>query len=110
LPSGAKTSSTVGDFRQKTPEGLPAMTDRPETAVRLSERLALSVPEAADSLGISERTMRSILPEIPHLRIGGRVVIPRDLLADWLRQQAGKRETVVGKAVNDILGEIQSFQ
>ena len=84
------------------------MTDRPETAVRLSERLALSVPEAADSLGISERTMRSILPDVPHLRIGQRVVIPRDLLADWLRKQVGKEQNVVGKTVNEILEEIQS--
>jgi hypothetical protein len=42
---------------------LTAVTDRPETAVRLSERLALSVGEAATAIGVSERLMRSVLPD-----------------------------------------------
>ena len=84
------------------------MADRPETAVRLSERLALSIPEAARAMGVSERFMHTLLPEIPHCRIGNRVVIPVPLLAEWLRKQSQKDEDVVGKAVNDILEEIQS--
>ncbi len=84
------------------------MTDRPETAVRISERLALSVPEAAASLGVSERLIRSVLPDIPHCRLGNRVVIPVPLLVEWLRKQAQVEQIVVGKAVNDILEEIQS--
>jgi hypothetical protein len=88
--------------------GLPEVADRPETAVRLSERLALSVPEAAKAVGVSERLMRTVLPDIPHCHVGNRVVIPVSLLEEWLRQQSGKRETVVGKAVDEILEEIQS--
>ncbi len=84
------------------------MADRPETAVRLSERLALSVSEAATAIGVSERLIRSVLPEIPHCRLGNRVVIPVPLLVEWLRKEAQKEQTVVGKAVDDILGEIQS--
>jgi hypothetical protein len=84
------------------------VTDRPETAVRLSERLALSVAEAAASLGVSERLMRTVLPEIPHCHVGNRVVIPVSLLAEWLCKQAQKDQTVVGKAVDEILEEIQS--
>ena len=84
------------------------MADSPETAVRLSERLALSVPEAADSLGVSERLMRELLPEIPHCRLGNRVVIPVPLLVEWLRKQAQEEQNVVGKAVNEILEEIHS--
>ncbi len=84
------------------------MADRPETAVRLSERLALSIPEAAAAVGVSERLMRSILSEIPHCHVGNRVVIPVSLLDEWLRQQAGKEQTVVGKAVDEILEEIQN--
>ncbi len=83
------------------------MTDRPETAVRLSERLALSIPEAARAMGVSERLMRTLLPDIPHCRLGNRVVIPVAPLDEWLRQQAGKEQTVVGKAVDEILEEIQ---
>ena len=84
------------------------MADRPQTAVRLSERLALSVQEAAASLGVSERLLRDVLPEIPHCHVGSRVVIPVSLLEEWLRQQAGKDQTVVGKVVEEILEEIQS--
>jgi hypothetical protein len=84
------------------------VTDRPQTAVRLSERLALSIPEAAMAVGISERLMRSLVPEIPHCRLGNRVVIPISLLVEWLCKQAQKDQTVVGKAVNEILEEIQS--
>jgi hypothetical protein len=54
--------------------------------------------------------MRTVLSDIPHCRLGNRVVIPVPLLEEWLRQQAGKEQTVVGKAVNDILEEIQSSQ
>ncbi len=84
------------------------MADRPETAVRLSERLALSIPEAARAVCVSERLMRTLLPDIPHCRLGNRVVIPVAPLDEWLRQQAGKEQTVVGKAVDEILGEIQN--
>jgi hypothetical protein len=84
------------------------VADRPETAVRLSERLALSVGEAAAAIGVSERLMRTVLPDIPHCNVGNRVVIPVSLLEEWLRQEAGKRETVVGKAVEEVLEKIQS--
>jgi hypothetical protein len=84
------------------------VADSPETGVRLSERLALSIAEAAASLGVSERLMRTVLPEIPHCHVGNRVVIPVSLLDEWLRKQAQEEQNVVGKAVNDILEEIQS--
>ena len=83
------------------------MADRPETAVRLSERLALSIPEAARAVCVSERLMRTLLPDIPHCRLGNRVVIPVSLLDEWLRKEAQKEQTVVGKAVDEILEEIQ---
>jgi len=84
------------------------MTDRPETAVRLAERAALTIPEAARAVGVSERLMRTLLPEIPHCRLGNRVVIPVSLLDEWLRKRAEEEQNVVGKAANDILEEIQS--
>jgi hypothetical protein len=86
------------------------VADLPETAFRLSERLALTIPEAAAAVGVSERLMRNLLPEIPHCHLGNRVIIPVSLLDEWLRKQAEKEQNVVGKAVNDILEEIQSSQ
>jgi len=84
------------------------VADSPETAVRLSERLALSIPEAAKAVGVSERLLRELLPDIPHCRLGNRVVIPVAPLDEWLRKQSEKEENVVRKAVNDILEDIQS--
>ncbi len=72
------------------------MADRPQSEIRLSDRLGLSVAEAAASLGVSERLMRTVLPEIPHCRLGNRVVIPVSLLDEWLRKQAQEEQTVVG--------------
>ncbi len=54
--------------------------------------------------------MRSLLPEIPHCRLGNRVVIPVSLLVEWLRKRAQEEQNVVGKAVDEILEEIQSSQ
>ena len=86
------------------------MAEAVNAKIHLSDRLALSVSEAATAIGVSERHLRTVLPDIPHLRLGNRVVIPVPLLVEWLRQQAGKEQTVVGKAVNEILEEIQSSQ
>jgi hypothetical protein len=84
------------------------VANQSKTAVRLAERAALTIPEAATAVGISERLMRTLLPEIPHCHLGNRVVIPVSLLVEWLRKRAEKGQNVVGKAVNEILGEIQS--
>ena len=56
-------------------------------ALPLADRLALGVKEAARAIGISERKMRELLPAMPHLRVGGRVLIPIDELRAWLRRE-----------------------
>jgi hypothetical protein len=54
-------------------------------------RLCLSVFEAAKSIGLSEKHFRDeILPRIPHLRVGRRIVIPVDGLREWLSEQSRK--------------------
>jgi hypothetical protein len=58
--------------------------------------LALRPREAAAALGISERTFRSLLPRIPHLREGdGAVLIPVDVLREWLRSRAAARQAAL---------------
>jgi excisionase family DNA binding protein len=52
------------------------------------ERLALSLPEAARALGVSEKHLRSHLHELPVVRLGGRVLIPVDPLREFLRKNA----------------------
>lgn len=54
----------------------------------LSQRLSLTVPEAARALGVSERHLRGILSSLPHVHLGGRLVLPVDLLREHLRRTA----------------------
>ena len=56
------------------------------------DRLAYSIPEAAQSMGISENTLRDLIrrrPDFPVLKIGtSRKIIPVQALIDWLSQEA----------------------
>jgi excisionase family DNA binding protein len=53
------------------------------------ERLAISVVEAAESVGISERKARALVAEgtWPVVRVGTRVLIPVRDLRSWLEGQ-----------------------
>jgi excisionase family DNA binding protein len=76
--------------------------------LRLADRLALRPAEAAKALGVSERTLRQLLPELPHLRAGGCVMIPIDGLRQWLLEQAQAGKSRVDAAVEDVLASISS--
>ena len=75
--------------------------------VTLSGRLALTVPEAAAAVGVSERHLRAMLAEIPHLRLGNRVVIPVEPFRDWLRERAQSEANAVDRAVEDVLADLE---
>lgn len=63
--------------------------------------LTYSVTEAAQALGISRRSMYNLLHQegFPTLMVGGRRLISRELLAEWVRTQAGgQNETALGTA------------
>ena len=68
----------------------------------LANRLALRPTEAARALGICERTLRQILPELPHVRVGGAVLLPVEGLQAWLRERA----TTERKRADEIADEI----
>lgn len=58
--------------------------------------LTYNVTEAAEALGVSRRTMYNLIHSegFPTLRVGGRRLISRELLAGWVREQAGgQKET-----------------
>lgn len=57
-----------------------------------AEPLALRPREAAKMLGIGERLLwsKTNAGEIPHMRIGRRVVYPVHLLVGWMDEQAAK--------------------
>lgn len=77
-----------------------------DDAFRLADRLALSLKEAADSMGVSEEHLRRFLPELPHLRLGNRLLIPKDTLRDWLRERAEAGENGVDAAVSEIMDSL----
>ena len=69
----------------------------------LDSRLALRPAEAARVLGLSERALRQILPQIPHLHAGSAVLISVDSLRDWLREQEQVRQHEINTTVHEIV-------
>lgn len=58
--------------------------------------LVYNVTEAAEALGISRRSMYELLnrKDFPAgFKIGGRRLISKELLAQWVREQAGEQKT-----------------
>lgn len=53
--------------------------------------LTYSVTEAAQALGVSRPTMYNLINQegFPAFNVGGRRLISRELLAEWVRAQAG---------------------
>jgi excisionase family DNA binding protein len=72
----------------------------------LADRLALRPAEAARALGISERTLRSLLPQLPVVRTGGAVLIPVEALREWLRDRARNGHDQVNEAVRDAVEKV----
>jgi excisionase family DNA binding protein len=56
----------------------------------VTEPLAVSYAEAAQLLGVSERTVKELAAqrEFPIVRLGGRVVVPVRALDEWLTRRA----------------------
>ncbi len=66
-------------------------------ADRAVPRYALSIREAAKSVGLSEGSFRDLLPEIPHVRVGRRVIIPVDGFRAWLSQRSNETNPTSSK-------------
>jgi len=68
--------------------------------------LALSLAEAARALGVSERHVREIPSELPHVHLGRRVVIPVDSLREWLRDRARAERSRAERAAEEIVAAL----
>ena len=89
-------------------EGSSGDSEIKTKGILLSNRLALRPAEVAEALGLSERTIRQLLPELPVVRIGTAVVVPTDLLKEWLRERAQQEKGAVDRAVEDVLDGLRS--
>ena len=56
----------------------------------MPERLAVGLAEAAEMLGVGRSTLHRMVRagEIPHVRIGRRIIFPMAALNAWLDEQA----------------------
>ena len=70
-------------------------------------RIALRPKEAADALGISDRTLRTWMrdEELPFLKVAGVVLIPREELKRWLRERI-EREKRAEALAEEILADL----
>ena len=64
-------------------------------ALQLSDRLALRPKEAAEALGVSERTLRKWMRDegLPYFRVDGAVCLPTAELERWMLERTGSQET-----------------
>jgi excisionase family DNA binding protein len=69
----------------------------------IDDRLALSLAEAARALGVSERHVREILPDLPHVHLGRRVLIPVEALREWLRDRARAERSQAERAAEELV-------
>ena len=67
--------------------------------IELSQRLALRPAEAAEALGVCERTLRRLAPELPRVIRGGLVLYPVAGLQHWLKQHARASESEIDQSV-----------
>jgi len=74
----------------------------------LDTRLALRPKEAAEALGLSERKLRQLLPELPTVRRGNIVLIPVEPLRKWLSEESEAEKGRVEAVVEEILGVVGS--
>lgn len=81
------------------------------------EELTYSVKEAARALGVSRRTMYNLIHQegFPTLTVGSRRLISRELLAGWVRAQAGGQKEAAqvlehrgGRAEQSLTGTVSA--
>ena len=69
----------------------PPQVEEPPAPEDRLQKLAYSVDEAAQVLGVSRGTIYNLIhrADFPALKVGNRQLISREGLAEWVRKQAG---------------------
>jgi excisionase family DNA binding protein len=93
----------------RTPPRLEAEARRrAEHRLDLAGRLALRPAEAATALGVSERTLRSMLSRLPHFREGGAVLIPVRALERWLEERVKAEGNALARLEEEFAAQIRA--
>ena len=74
----------------------------------LTNRVALGIWETATALGVSEGLVRKWLPQMPHTRLGERVLIPVDPLKKWLQERSQAEMDASRRSAAEILKALDS--
>jgi excisionase family DNA binding protein len=83
------------------PQGLIPVS---EVLAYLSQDRYLSLSETVEYVSLSERTIRELLPEIPHFRIGNKLLFRKSELDTWLlRYRERSDEMDLGKMADAAL-------
>ena len=78
----------------------PTRRSDPRHAVDLANRIALRIDEVASALGVAPRTVRKLLPRLPHFREDRVILIPVEGLRRWAEQRA-REEAAEARAIGD---------
>ena len=58
-------------------------------------RLCFNIAEVAEAVGVSQHKvqewLRRAVNPLPHIKDGRRIIVPADLLTEWLRDEAGRQ-------------------
>ena len=77
--------------------------------LRLDDRLALRIEEAAEVIGLSERAFREhILPHCPKFYAGRAVVIPRRLFQKFIEELALSEQRETDQAAAELLAAAEA--
>lgn len=77
-----------------------------EQPIDLSSRLALRQNELAAALGVSERSVRSIAAELPHVYVGSVPIYPVREVERWLSRRATDEEKRVRDLADEAVAEV----
>ena len=80
----------------------------PDAPLCLRDRIALSIEEAAKTIGLSERAFREhLLPQCPKIYAGRSVVIPRRLFEKFLEELALDDRRQTESTAADLLASVE---
>lgn len=98
-------------------EALQGVVSVAEILAYISQDRCLSLSEACEYLSLSERTVRKLLPDIPHFRVGRKLLLKKSELYAWLERyrESSKDLTLdamAKAAANDVVGprKISSYE